>query len=465
VIAVVSATVVAATAVPALAVPTPVAAAATTGVFGWGINGQGQIGDGTIAERHVPVPVFGSTANVRQVVSADRPNIFLLGFSVALQSDGTVLTWGDNQLGELGDGTTDPHVIPRPVLAVRGMPTFRQIDAEYGHVVARGTDGSVWTWGRNAQSELGYATAAAFTTVPARVPGLSGIVQVAAGQGTSLALDANGAVWSWGQNLGDGSVQGHTRTTPGMVPGLGTATQVAAGGHSMALLTDNTVWAWGNNAVGQIGDGSTDYRFAPVQVPNLTGVTQIAAGAAHSLAVAGADHSVWAWGDDFVGELGDGYQALQQTRPIHIALAGVNQISAGANISLAVLANGTLFVWGQNARGEGGNDSIAFPDGRPAQVLGLTGVTQASAGAATVLAVAAQYVRPILVPNVLGLSLVDAEDQLLAAGLAVGTETPIDDGNHCVPTNRRVITVRPSVGFRVALGTAINLEYMTCFGQ
>ncbi len=391
---------VAVTAAPATAAP---AAAQSVlpgppAVFSWGWNQHGEVGDGTTNHRATPGSVLGLPSvhglqvAVKQLASAEDSEA-----CAVLLADGTVYTWGFNAYGELGDGTTTERLTP---VLVPGLTGITQIAQGADHMLAAGTGGVVWAWGRNDHGQLGDGTTTERTS-PVPVPGLTGITQLAAGDNHSLALRSDGTVLSWGRNdygeLGTGTTV--SRPTPGPVPGLTGIIQVAAAGDvSYALRSDGTLFAWGG---GIVGIGSNAVNTVPVTVP-LAGVTQVATGGADTLAIAGPSHTVYAWRHNFAGEIGNGTQHVQQLTPAQLNLSGVIQVSEGQWASAAIRSDGSLFTWGANGLfnlGTGGD-----PDNQliPAQVSYLGNVSQAVLGYEGGLA-AGRY-DAAAVPGVIGLS-------------------------------------------------------------
>jgi alpha-tubulin suppressor-like RCC1 family protein len=226
------------------------------------------------------------------------------------------------------------------------------------HTLTLQDDGTVWAWGADDSGQLGDGTtgdpSCFCRTMVVQVHGLSGVIAISAGWGHSLALKSDGTVWAWGYDhegeLGDGTLGGspcYCRLTPVRVLGLTgvIAISAASSHHSLALKSDGTVWAWGADFYGQLGDGTLGVsycgcRSAHVQVLGLHGVIAIASGVWHSLALK-SDGTVWAWGDDEYGQLGDGIE-LDRTnfsipRPVQTQrLANVTAISAGGKHSLAL---------------------------------------------------------------------------------------------------------------------------------
>ncbi|UVI29095.1 RCC1 domain-containing protein [Paenibacillus spongiae] len=309
-------------------------------------------------------------------VASVTDTVYLAGgcsHSLALGSDGIVWAWGDNYWGELGDGTTTNHTTPIPVKSLDGV---HNIAARECKSLALLNDGTVWGWG--IQLPFGSDQDSAPGPTPRQVNDKSGhafdsVVAISAGAKHNLALKSDGTVWAWGGNeygqLGDGTVsdQYSYEFSPVQAQGLDSVVAVAAGMvHSLALKSDGTVWAWG-------GESSI-----PVQVQGLDSVVAIAAGATHSVALK-SDGTVWTWGDNNYGQLGDG-TTTARTTPVQLAsLANVVGVAAGSYYSMALKNDGTVWTWGDNYWGQLGDGSTTQRP-TPAQVEDLDSVTSIAAG-------------------------------------------------------------------------------------
>ena len=268
-------------------------------VFTWGKNYWGQLGDGTTTDRSLPaaVPGLGNTISVKAGEG---------GYTLALQADGTVYAWGDNYYGSLGVADIANSTVP---VMVSGLTDVHSIAAGSGHSFAIKNDGTLWSWGY-IRDDWGQEI---WSATPAQVEGLQPIIDVAAGYEHVLAVQDDGTVWSWGSNwqhaLGTSVPRGGFQSTPLQVPGLSNVIKVAAASnHSFALLEDGTIWAWGENQQGQLGDGTTIERPAPIQITGISDVVAIAASGNYTMAMK-RDGTVWAWGYSARGRL-DGVDPL-----------------------------------------------------------------------------------------------------------------------------------------------------------
>ena len=279
----------------------------------WGQNTFGQLGNGTTEESNSPVPVNGLHF-VTSVAAGKR-------FSLALLADGSVRAWGSNVSGQLGDESNTTSHVPVEVL---GLSAVKSISAGGSFALALLQNGEVRSWGENESGQLGTGDTNE-RTVPVAVKTLKNVKSVSAGADHALALLSNGTVMAWGSNevgqLGTGNTK--SSDVPVAVKGLSGVAAVAAGGNfSVAVLSNGTVKAWGNDENGQLGVVPPEEGFSdvPVQVSSLSGITAVAAGANHALALTGAG-TVMAWGDDSLGELGNGEQGGSRETPVEVTRA------------------------------------------------------------------------------------------------------------------------------------------------
>jgi RHS repeat-associated protein len=344
----------------------------------WGDNWYGQLGDGTTTDRSFPRRAPG-IGNVTAVALG-------LYHTVVLRADGTVWAAGDNHAGQLGDGTV---IDSATFVRVGTLSGVTAISAGAYHSLARKSDGTVWAWGYNFSGQLGATStdtcvASPCSRSPLQVP-IAGVSKVSAAGFHSLALKTDGTLWAWGYDgdgqLGDGTAGG-SRTTPGLVLAIGTATSVSGGAyHTLAIKTDGTVWSWGWNPTGQLGSGDTVARATPAPVPGLTNAYAIAAGAWHSLVV-DANLTVWAFGNNDGGALGTGDWA-DHLSPVHlVGLTGVQEIGASWEHSIARDWNDNVWGWGWNWPGSVG-DGTRLHRNAPVRVRGVNNVGLLNASIAT----------------------------------------------------------------------------------
>ena len=329
-------------------------------VLAWGEDGSGQLGTGRATFVHTPTVVAGQPAGTIVAVSA---GVF---HSLALLDDGRVLAWGNNAEGALGDGGTQSHSSPLPVVGLAGVA---RIHSGERHALAVDTQNRVWSWGLNHQAQLGHSANAYQANSPLQVP-LTDVADARGGAGHSLALTRSGEVWAWGDNrVGQlGVAQPSQSTTPvRVVFPLGAARIVAidaAGDHSYALDSDGKLWAWGDNRYRQLADASVAQRASPAQVLGLGSVTSVSAGRVGGAAIA-TNGTVWTWG---------GYEAVA----VPTQLSGVSGVATAVRLGeyhlLVKLSDGTLVAAGGNFNGQLGDGTSTTPlPGAVVKPLGLTG--------------------------------------------------------------------------------------------
>jgi alpha-tubulin suppressor-like RCC1 family protein len=301
----------------------------------------------------------------------------------ALKADGSVWTWGNNENGQLDSGGDAKQAIP---VLQGSVSAGRALSCGGFHTLVLLENGTVVSFGRNQEGQLGHSA-----NTKASVSGLVGVGAVAAGGYHSLALKEDGTVWAWGANwhgqLGDGTAQSRSEAVQvlnGQGQPLSGVVAVAAGANaSYALLDDGTLWAWGGNWSGHLGDGTQENRALPVRVGTLENVVGMAAGWNHAAAVK-SDGSVWSWGDSGSGQIGaDVFYFGAVTSPVQAAgISTARAVAAGSSHTLALLSDGSLRAWGNNFSGQLGSGSSSVTSSRymPQATLFAGGVAGVSAG-------------------------------------------------------------------------------------
>jgi len=303
--------------------------------WAWGCNAQNQLGDNSSASRSSPVSVVGGFTDWCQI-SAGREH------SLGIRSNGTAWAWGNNDCGRLGDGTTIQR--GSPVSVVGGFTDWCQISAGGAHSLAVRTNGTAWAWGCDGAGRLGVGGGGNQSSPVSVCGGFTDWCQVSAGQDHSLGLRSNGTAWGWGLNLvGATGINQSTpvtsRDSPVLVVGGFTDwCQISAGtAHSLGLRTNGTIWAWGCNGYGRLGNNSTIVRSSPVSVVGgFTNWCQVSAGGYHSLAVR-TNGTAWAWGSNGGGRLGDDSN-ITRSSPVSVVSGFTDwgQLSAGNQHSLGI---------------------------------------------------------------------------------------------------------------------------------
>jgi alpha-tubulin suppressor-like RCC1 family protein len=384
------------------------------GIKCWGVNNHGQLGDGTTEGRHTPVQVLGLTISATDIAAG-------ASHTCARTTSGGVKCWGDNQNGQLGDGTTQQQLAPvqvegltSSVMAITAGGGWTWINMVEAHTCALTTSGSIKCWGSNGYGQLGDGSGEGWLT-PGEVVGLTGgVTAIDAGNSHTCALTTGWGVKCWGSGRGGDNtsmltpvdLEGFTRgvtvvsTTgcEGMTCVLSTTSGVtcwrytcdpeytddteelasevgaisAGFQHACALTVSGGVKCWGHNYSGQLGDGTSIDRQSPVNVVGLaSGVSVISSGGLHTCALL-TNGGVKCWGRNFNGQLGDG-TTEQRLTPVDVVglTSGVQAISASMNYTCALMASGGVKCWGSNWSGQLG-DGTTEQRLTPVDVMGLT---------------------------------------------------------------------------------------------
>ena len=316
----------------------------------WGADDTGQLGDGGGVDQLTPVAVPGITNATAVVAGA--------GFSCALLTDRTAVCWGDDSDGEIGDGA--PGTTPRGPTPVMGLAGARSLAAHWQHACAVLTDGSVVCWGSNTSGQLGDGT----TTnrgQPVAVPGLTNVVAVATGLSHSCAMIAGG-IRCWGDNsqgeLGLGSDSTAPVTQPTLVQIVIDPVAIAAGAQqTCAVRLGGQVLCWGQNSSGQLGEGTMSSLAEPVPVTGLGNGALVSAGATFSCALT-HDGAVFCWGDDHYGQLGTGHDVIRPL-PTTVAVNASEAAAGGAHTCAIGRAPGgaeAFVCWGSDQAGQLGDN-------------------------------------------------------------------------------------------------------------
>jgi alpha-tubulin suppressor-like RCC1 family protein len=336
--------------------------------WSWGRNDRGQLGDNSSICRSSPINVVGGFTDWCQISSG-------IVHSTGVRCNGTLWAWGCNGYGRLGNNSTIER--NSPILVLGSFNNWCQAAAGDVHSLGVRTNGTAWAWGNNNQGRLGNDSTISRSSPVSVVGGFTDWCQVAAGCVHSLGLRTNGTVWSWGCNatgqLGDGT--SISRSSPvSVVGGFTDWCQVSAKwNHVVAIRTNGTAWAWGCNSNGQLGDGTAVSRSSPVSVVGgFTDWCQVSVGNAHSLGVR-CNGTAWAWGVNQQGQLGDNTNTAQRSSPVSVVGGFTDwcQVSAGYMFGAGVRTNGTLWAWGCNGNGRlGDNDGTVACRSSPVSVTG-----------------------------------------------------------------------------------------------
>ena len=356
--------------------------ASTGSLWLWGYNDSaaaqaGVLGDNTSVSKSSPVQTVSGGTNWKQVAAG-------LYHAAAIKTDGTLWTWGYNSTGTLGDGSSIVNK-SSPIQTVSGGTNWKQVAGGQSHAAAIKTDGTLWTWGYNAQGQVGDNSITHRSSPIQTVSGGTNWKLVAGGKYHTVAIKTDGTLWLWGYNSG-GQLGDNTsthRSSPVQTIAGGTNWKSVSGGsaHTVAIKTDGTLWTWGQNTLGQLGDNTRINKFSPVQtIAGGTNWKSVSSGIAYTAAIK-TDGTLWLWGHNNYGQLGDN-TIVHRSSPVQTVSGGTNwkQVAGGGFNIASIKTDGTLWTWAYNAQGQLGDNTIVHRSSPIQTVSGGTNWKLVAAG-------------------------------------------------------------------------------------
>ena len=350
----------------------------TTGrLWMWGTNDSGQLGTNNTITRSSPVQTISGGTNWKLISAGNS-------FTAGIKIDGTLWTWGYNYYGQLGDNTRTDR--SSPVQTVSVGTNWKQVSTGSAQSAGIKTDGTLWTWGYNYFGQLGDNTRTNKSSPVQTIAGGNNWKQIADGGYTGIAVKTDGTLWVWGYNfyghLGTNNTTDYSSPVQTVAGGTNWK-QVSADGQSFgaaAIKTDGTLWVWGRNNFGQLGDNTITQKSSPVQtISGGTNWKQVSAG--YSSAAIKTDGTLWVWGRNNYGQLGDN-TIVNKSSPVQTISGGTNwkQVSPSAPRIGAIKTDGSLWMWGNNNSGRLGNGDTTHRSSPVQTVAGGTNWKQVSCG-------------------------------------------------------------------------------------
>ncbi|MBR3933924.1 MAG: hypothetical protein IKJ68_08480 [Clostridia bacterium] len=332
----------------------------------WGYNSYGQIGNGESGfskEERVPVKIMDNV----KAVSLGKNH------SAAIKNDGSLWLWGNNEYGRVGNG--EYKYGKESKTPVKIMDNVKSVSLGDNHSAAIKNDGSLWMWGNNEYGQIGNGESGDDKISETPIKIMDNVITVSLGDGYSAAIKNDGSLWMWGNNeygqIGNGE-SGDDKISKIPVKimdnvkdvSLSCSQNVTAdywGNHSAAIKDDGSLWMWGYNGCGQIGNGeSGEDKILEIPVKVMDNVKVVSLGSLHSSAIR-EDGSLWMWGHNYYGQLGNGESGYTPSgddkiseKPVKI-MDNVKDISLGSIHSAAIKEDGSLWMWGGGGLGKLGN--------------------------------------------------------------------------------------------------------------
>jgi alpha-tubulin suppressor-like RCC1 family protein len=334
------------------------------------------------------LPAASSNVGELYYVSSNRtlyyPNLLLGWVSVATTNVTLLYLVGNGRCGALGDNNTTNR--SSPVREISSSTTWCQAPGGFYHTAALKTDGTLWSWGYNSNGQLGTNTVTTTTSSPVReITSSTTWCQVSARETRTTALKTDGTLWAWGGNssgrLGDNTTVNKSSPVREITSST-TWCQVSAGpSHTSAVKTDRSLWSWGNNGFGRLGNNSTVDRCSPVrEISSSTTWCQVTGGQYHTAALK-TDGSLWAWGNSGYGQLGNN-STVDRCSPVREITSSTTwcQVSAGYRHTTALKTDGTLWAWGVNSCGQLGDNTTVNKSSPVREITSSSSWCQVSAG-------------------------------------------------------------------------------------
>jgi len=374
------------------------------GLWGWGFNGSGQLGDNTVTNKSSPVQTISGGLNWKQVSAGPT-------YVGSIKTSGQLWMWGLNSYGQLGDNTATSR--SSPVQVVSGGTTWQQLTT--GNLTAGGikSDGTLWMWGRGLQGQLGDNSLITKSSPVQTIAAGTTWKQVSSGTTTTAAIKRDGTLWTWGEGaaggLGDNTTV--TKSSPIQTVAAGTNWKLVAVGYRamVATKTDGTLWTWGFNSNGQLGDNTTISKSSPIQTvsggSNWSQINMSALGASSIK----TDGTLWLWGNNSVGQLGDN-TIVTKSSPVQTVSGGTNwtklttigpSVSSGLYNAACIKADGTLWTWGNNASGQLGDNTTVNRSSPIQTVVGGYNWMQVTNGANSLYGIADAALDYLYIPTLI----------------------------------------------------------------
>ena len=355
-------------------------------LWAWGYNDNyGQLGLGDINYRSSPVQVPGTWDDTYGKLG-EGGYIRNASMTAAIKSDGTLWTWGNNQQGRLGHNEAPGDTYSSPKQVGSGTD-WKQVSYSYMGVVATKTNGTMWAWGTNSSGQLGQnsinAPANNALSSPVQIPGTTWSHAVG-GYYCNMALRTDGTLWIWGNNgnglLGQSAPDNAHLSSPVQLPGTTWTNKMTIGYSAAVVKTDGTLWAWGSNTYGSLGQnqGPASAKVSsPIQIPGTTWSTVGTSWAGNTFALK-TDSTAWVWGDARQGSLGLN-DTVQRSSPTQLPGTNWSKIGPAEYGGAGLKSDGTLWTWGYNTSGQLG-DSTKVTRSSPIQIPGTEWTTVVGVG-------------------------------------------------------------------------------------